>query len=91
MPLYDKQCQLCDTLFELQCRIAEKDEPKDCPNCGSYDTVYRPTAPMLSTHSERLMTHKKDSGFNEVLSKIKERNPRTPLATGRNSGERVMD
>lgn len=32
------------------------------------------------------MTHKKDGGFNEVLDKIKERNPRTPLATGRNTG-----
>ena len=91
MPTYDKKCNECDELFEVRCRIAEKDEPKECPHCGSMDSVYMLSTPVLSRHSERLMTHKKDSGFGEVLSKISERNPRTNLETGRNSGPTTMD
>jgi putative FmdB family regulatory protein len=91
MPLYDKSCQICEELFEVQCKIAEKDLPKECPSCGSTDTVYHIGTPVLSRHSERLMTHKRDAGFGEVLDKIKERNRRSNLDSGRNSGERTMD
>lgn len=91
MPLYDKSCLMCGTLFEVSCKIAEKDLPKECPNCGSIETVYRIGNPALSRHSERLMTHKKDAGFNEVIQRIASRHPRTPLASGRNSGQRAMD
>ena len=91
MPTYDKKCNECDELFDVICRIADKDLPKECPYCGSMDSVYMLQAPTLSRHSERLMTHKKDRGFAEVLSKISERNPRTNLATGRNTGPTVMD
>lgn len=88
MPLYDRHCSAseCETTFEVSCRIAQKDDPHPCPNCGSTEGEWRPSAPRTSIRPDRLMTHKKDGGFNEVLDKIKERNPRTPLATGRNTG-----
>lgn len=91
MPVYDRHCNSCDELFEVTCRIADKETPKECPYCGSSDGDYRPSAPNMTIRSDRLMTHKKDAGFGEVLSKIKERNPRTPLATGRNSGGVGLD
>lgn len=91
MPLYDKNCQSCNCIFDIQCRIADKDIPRECPNCGSTDSIYLIGAPTLSRHSERLMTHRKDNGFSEVLAKIKERNPGTNLATGRNTGKTTMD
>ena len=91
MPTYDKKCNDCNELFEVVCRIADKDTAKECPFCGSMDSVYMLSAPTLSRHSERLMTHKKDAGFGEVLDKIKERNPRTNLESGRNSGQTAMD
>lgn len=85
------KCNNCDTSFEVQCKIAEKKDPKMCPNCGASRTEYIIGSPALSRHSERLMTHKPDAGFKEVLAKIAERNPRSNLATGRNSGQRAMD
>jgi putative FmdB family regulatory protein len=90
MPVWDKKCTICEALFEVNCKFAEKELPKECPNCGSLETEYRIGNPAISRHSERLMTHRQDGGFKEVLQKIAERHPRTPLATGRNSGERAM-
>lgn len=89
MPMYDRQCTKCETLFVVTCRIAAKEEPHPCPNCASIEGEYRPSAPNMTIRSDRLMTHKKDAGFNEVIQKIQERNPRTPLATGRNSSAGV--
>jgi putative FmdB family regulatory protein len=92
MPTWDKKCNDCDALFEVRCRIAEKEEIKECPHCGGTDSTYMLSTPTLSRHSERLMTHKADTGgFGQVLDKIKERNPRSNLASGRNSGERAME
>jgi putative FmdB family regulatory protein len=91
MPMYDKTCNDCEELFTVFCKIADKELPKECPKCGSTDGVYMLGAPTLSRHSERLMTHKKDAGFGEVLDKIKSRNPRTPLATGRTAKTQLSD
>jgi putative FmdB family regulatory protein len=91
MPLYDRSCNACEELFEVNCKISEKDHPKECPFCGSTEGEYRPSAPAMTIRGDRLMTHKTDKGFDEVLSKIKERNPRTPLATGRNAKTQLSD
>ena len=65
----------------MLCRIADRDTLEhECPYCGGEGGEWMISAPALSRQSERLMTHKADSGFKEVLSKIKERNPRTPIA-----------
>lgn len=86
MPTYDRSCNACEELFEVVSKIADKELPKECPYCGSTDGAYRPSAPHTSIRPERFMTHRADKGFSEVLDKVKERNPRTPLATGRNTG-----
>jgi putative FmdB family regulatory protein len=80
MPVYDRLCGSCGDLFEVTCSIAEKYEKEhECPDCGSIEGAFMIGSPTLSRHSERLMTHKKDSGFNEVISKIQERNGRTEI------------
>ncbi len=86
MPMYDRQCTDCQTTFTVLCKIADKDKEHPCTNCASTNGEWRPTAPAMSIRPDRLMTHKRDGGFTEVIDKIKERNPRTPLATGRNTG-----
>ena len=81
MPTYTRHCLKCDELFDVLCRIADRDAlAHECPYCGDEGGEWMITAPALSRDSGRLMTHKSDSGFKEVLSKIKERNPRTPIA-----------
>jgi hypothetical protein len=81
MAVYDRKCTACDELFEVSCRIADKDTAVfNCPYCDSVDGVYLPSAPNTSIRPDRLMTAKKDAGFGEVISKIKERNKRTSIS-----------
>lgn len=92
MPIYNRQCTDCAENFEASCRISAKDELQPpCPNCLSTNGEWRPNAPAMTIRGDRLMTHRKDAGFGEVLDKIKERNPRTPLATGRNAKSQLSD
>ena len=65
----------------MLCRIADRDTlAHECPYCGDEGGEWMITAPALSRDSGRLMTSRQSAGFKEVLSKIKERNPRTPIA-----------
>jgi len=80
MPLYDRSCNACGEVFEVQCKISEKDDMRSCPKCSSTDGVWRIGTPFTSTRPERLMTHRADNGFKEVLQKIGERNKRTEIA-----------
>lgn len=78
--IYTRHCNDCDEIFDITCKMSEKDTIKpECPYCGSTDGDWRPTAPNMTIRPDRLMTGKKDSGFKEVISKIQERNPRTSI------------
>lgn len=80
MPKYDRHCIACDTVFDLTCKIAEKDDVHICPHCGSDNGEWYISAPScVSMEGSRFMTHRKDNGFSEVISKIAERNPRTSI------------
>jgi putative FmdB family regulatory protein len=79
MPLYSRHCNACDELFDVQCKIAEKDLDHECPYCASTDGTWMLSAPAVSMRGDRFMTNKKDAGFSEVISKIAERNPRTKI------------
>lgn len=47
MPIWDRHCEKCDELFEVTCKIAEKDNTFECPYCGSTDGVWRMSAPAV--------------------------------------------
>ena len=38
MPLYDYQCQQCESDFTELRRTSEMDSPISCPECGSMET-----------------------------------------------------
>lgn len=60
--------------------MSEKDTLQpECPFCDSTEGEWMLSAPSFSMRGDRFMTTKKDAGFKEVLSKIGERNPRTPV------------
>jgi putative FmdB family regulatory protein len=46
MPVYDYECAECG-VFEAVRRIAERDEPADCPRCGVTAERVRVGAPAL--------------------------------------------
>lgn len=80
MPTYTRHCLKCDEIFDKIVRMNEKHTTTVvCPYCDSTDGEWMVTACHTSTESSRFMTTKKDSGFNEVISKIQERNPRTAI------------
>jgi hypothetical protein len=61
--------------------MSEKDTIQpECPYCGSTDGEWRPTACHTTIRGDRLMTHKKDGGFKEVLQKIQSKHQRTNVS-----------
>ena len=76
MAKYDRRCSGCGNVFEVSCKIAEKQNDHPCSDCNNLEGEWLISAPSLVEH-QRMSTAKKDSGFKEVLQKISERNPRT--------------
>lgn len=73
MPRYDFQCLDCSTVFEVSCKISEKDKPHNCPTCDSTTTESRFfSAPRLGD-SISLGLNQHQRGFREVLNKIHKR------------------
>lgn len=77
MPLYDRKCNECDALFEVNCKIAEKDNPHECPECGATDGAWMFGTPMAIAPDR--LGRGRDGGMKEVLQKIHERNPKSIL------------
>lgn len=73
MPLYDFQCTECETVFEVSCKIADKANPRPCPNCGSFKTESRIFSAPRSGDSIALGLNQHQRGFKEVLNKIHSR------------------
>lgn len=38
MPFYEYSCKKCGDRFEMMRRLAERDDPVDCPTCGAKET-----------------------------------------------------
>lgn len=73
MPLYDRRCTNCSSVFEISCKISEKSNEFECPECKSTAGEWQIGTPM-SIAPDRL-GRGRDGGMNEVLQKIHERNP----------------
>lgn len=78
MPLYDFKCSDCEKEFEVNCKIAEKDNPKECPACGSVKTSQMVSAPRLGD-SIALGLNQHQRAFKEVLNKIHKKAPGSML------------
>lgn len=79
MPLYDFQCTKCDLTFEIECKIAEKDDTHTCPECKCKKTnQVIISAPKLGD-SIRLGLNPKQKEFREVLQKIHRKTPGSRL------------
>lgn len=82
MPFYDYRCKECEHTFEEFFRMAERSKPckQPCPKCGKKKCVeqYIASAPAVCD-PVRVGVRKPDSGFREVISKIKKAHPRNTM------------
>lgn len=81
MPLYEFECKTCHHRFEESHSISNRKDPekKPCPKCGQ-KKVTQEVFSLPGIHSGRGMK-KPDSGFREVLQRIKKANPKSNINT----------
>lgn len=83
MPTYDRKCEPCGEIFEVVCKIAEKETKViNCPYCDSVKGGWMIGAPVSSMRPERFSANAKNNraqGFKEVIQKVQERNRRTTI------------
>lgn len=70
--IYDKKCTDCSTVFEVICKISEKESKVSyCPECGSSDSSYIPTAPVFLDSRGITDRHPAEkTGLDKVLKRI---------------------
>jgi putative FmdB family regulatory protein len=80
MPLYQYQCKKCNHFFEEIYTYTNRDVPSKnpCPSCGEKAVKKNIGTPQIAD-PVKIGTKRPDSGFKEVLSKIKEAHPRGSL------------
>ena len=80
MPLYDFQCNDCQSVFEISCKIIDlKNTIHTCPNCSSQSTAQRIFSPPLRAESHRLGLNTRQKEFKDVLNRIHKTTPGSVL------------
>ena len=81
MPLYDYECKECGHKFEEQLKIAERHYPTEepCPSCSVNKVEQYMGNPPRIGDPIALGVHRNPSEFVEVIQKIKEDHPLSPL------------
>lgn len=74
MPMYDYECDSCQTQFPVMCKIADREIPKPCPECGSTTHQVIISAPMQADGG-RIGRAKPPKEFQNLLKSIHKRNP----------------
>ena len=89
MPLYDYECKKCGNFFEEFLRMDDHSVPtkKPCSECGA-KKVTQVILGMNIGDPVRLGIKKPSSEFNEVLTRINERVPRSNLHQKLSQGRR---
>ena len=76
MPAYDYKCKSCENVFEQFRTIAKRNEPSECPECGSTEVEMSFGNSSLKIGDPvHLGLKKVDNGFKEVLKNIKKNHP----------------
>ena len=73
MPLYDYQCNECNTVFPVSCKISERNDPRKCTSCSSDDTQLTILSAPKIGDSIALGLNQHQRAFKEVLNKIDKR------------------
>lgn len=70
--IYDRKCLDCDTIFEVSCKMAEKETKEfQCPNCTSKSGAFIPVSPTFLDARGITDRHPAEkTGFDRVLKDI---------------------
>lgn len=78
MPMYDYKCPSCETEFEKTVKLANYQDPQDCPNCNTASPRMVKGAPALGD-PVRLGLVKPSDAFRDRLRQIHETTPGSQL------------
>jgi putative FmdB family regulatory protein len=78
MPIYEYGCSKCEAVFERLVKMSEAEVPfsEPCPECGSEKSVERLMSTFALGDPIRMGIKRPDSGWGDVLSKVKKAHPR---------------
>lgn len=87
MPLYEYTCTSCAENFERRLSMSNHSEPEEqpCPACGLENTIKQAISTFALGDPIRLGITRPDSGFGEVMDRIKKSHPRSSMATNHQS------
>ena len=76
MPAYDYKCNNCENIFEQYRTIAKRNEPSECPECGSTEVEMSFGSSSVKIGDPvHLGVKKIDDGFKQLLKNIKKNHP----------------
>lgn len=78
MPIYNFKCNSCEHEFQVTCRMDDRMN-QACPSCKGTDYQPHFISPLPMGDPVRLGVRTIDNGFREVLSRVRENNPRSNL------------
>lgn len=77
MPAYDYKCKSCENIFEQFRSISKRNDPSECPKCGSDEVEMAfGTCSLNIGDSIHLGVNKTDSGWKELLTRMQKKHPK---------------
>ena len=77
MPAYDYKCKSCENIFEQFRSISKRNDPSECPKCGSTEVEMAfGTCSLNIGDPTHLGVNKTDSGWKEVLTRMQKKHPK---------------
>lgn len=71
MALYDFICNECKNIWEVSCKISDRDTSRECPVCGSGKVERHHTQGLTMGDPVHLGLKKVPEGFKDVMNNIK--------------------
>ena len=77
MPAYDYKCKSCENIFEQFRSISKRNDPSECPKCGSTEVEMAfGTCSLNIGDPVHLGVYKTDSGWKELLTRMQKKHPK---------------
>ena len=81
MPIYDFKCKKCENTWDEMLLYKNRDKPckSGCPKCAESGMIERVIGAPIMSEPHKMGLKRPDSGFREVISKIKQHHPKNTI------------